>query len=254
MHFFDVSKCARASTLWNGCPTPQVCVERCPTEYYYPYSETAFSAVIDKQHKKHMQPFCSSEMTDAMVEDESTTMKWLIENNICPPWLVTSAPFLKRCLPSIVSDPADDSNTDIKNDTVIVEADKNPNEDADITAGEMLKSMENVARFLNVRSLGEKVFADLASSWWLILIGLVVGTILSFVWIILMRSSHGAIVLYSESYGTFHPFQIRGRGNDLVIARAVDRPRHHRLHLLLYEVLDSEAGAGRRPGLLYGSW
>jgi hypothetical protein len=40
---------------------------------------------------------------------------------------------------------------------------------------------------MNAKNFGEMVFSDLVNSWWLILIGLILGTILAFVWIILMR-------------------------------------------------------------------
>jgi hypothetical protein len=59
--FFDISKCAKPSVVFSGCPTQQVCVEKCPTEYYYPY-DNLLTEAGNKKTKKYMLPFCSSQV------------------------------------------------------------------------------------------------------------------------------------------------------------------------------------------------
>ena len=40
---------------------------------------------------------------------------------------------------------------------------------------------------LNLQTFGEKIFNDLKSSWWIILLAVFLGSFISFMWIILMR-------------------------------------------------------------------
>ena len=40
---------------------------------------------------------------------------------------------------------------------------------------------------LNLKSFGEKVFQDLKSSWWQILLAICLGGFVSFMWVIMMR-------------------------------------------------------------------
>ncbi len=46
---------------------------------------------------------------------------------------------------------------------------------------------EQVATFLELRTLGERIFADLAQTWWVLLVLLCLSTLLAFSWIVLMR-------------------------------------------------------------------
>ena len=54
--FFDISKCASLNSFTSGCPTPQVCVERCPTEYEFPYD---YNPLNDEDEKNKMRPYCT---------------------------------------------------------------------------------------------------------------------------------------------------------------------------------------------------
>ena len=122
------------------------------------------------------------------VNDTSYTMTKLIDEGICPPYLVPSKSYLKRCLPSIVEDPA---GNDVNNETVIVDCHCDdchcPDGDDDILAGDIQDAMGYVAKLMNARGVAEKAFADIRDSGWFILAGLIIGMILAFVWIILMR-------------------------------------------------------------------
>ena len=117
------------------------------------------------------------------VNDSSYTMDKLIIEGICPPYLVPSKSYLKRCLPSIIEDPA---GNDVNNETIIVDGDHMP-DDENILAGDIQDAMGYVAKLMNARGVAEKAFADIRDSGWFILAGLIIGMILAFVWIILMR-------------------------------------------------------------------
>jgi len=62
--FFDLSKCLGTSTLLNGCPTPQVCVQKCPQTFQTPYRELR-GGEEQAGLKKEMQPFCGPEVSAA---------------------------------------------------------------------------------------------------------------------------------------------------------------------------------------------
>ena len=99
------------------------------------------------------------------------TIDELIENQICPPWIMKSKPILGRCVPSITEEEYKDS--DINKDTVTWE--------------KLKDGVENLAKLLGLRDIGTKVFNDLKNQWWTILVGLIIAMVVSFVWIILMR-------------------------------------------------------------------
>jgi hypothetical protein len=79
-------------------------------------------------------------MTEADVEDDEVDMKVLIEKQICPPWLVPTSSYLKRCLPSF--DVAPDESETITNETVIVTPEQNGDPDGEgVDAGMIASAM-----------------------------------------------------------------------------------------------------------------
>jgi len=59
------------------------------------------------------------------------------------------------------------------------------------------KAVVRLTAFLNIRNVGERVFSDLAETWWMIGLSLIGACILSFVWIVLMRFLAGLMVWLS---------------------------------------------------------
>ena len=49
------------------------------------------------------------------------------------------------------------------------------------------KAVYRLTAYLNIRNIGERVFSDLAETWWMIGLSLIAACLLSFVWIFLMR-------------------------------------------------------------------
>ena len=66
-----------------------------------------------------------------------------------------------------------------------------------ISKGTLKYAMGALSAFLNVRNIGEKIFNDLKDSWYMVGIGLILATFLSFLWIILMRFIAGLMVWLS---------------------------------------------------------
>ncbi len=51
----------------------------------------------------------------------------------------------------------------------------------------MWQVLFQVVEVLNLSSLGERILADLMESWWIILLSLLMATLISFLWIYLMK-------------------------------------------------------------------
>ena len=49
--------------------------------------------------------------------------------------------------------------------------------------------------YLNIREVGERVFSDLAETWWMIGLSMIGACILSFIWIVLMRFLAGQSIV-----------------------------------------------------------
>ena len=84
---------------------------------------------------------------------------------------------LGRCVPSITEDEFDESN--------IAE---DPN--SKVTWQKLKEGVENLANLLGLKDIATNVFNDLKDNWWTILIGLIMSSFVSFLWIVLMRYIH----------------------------------------------------------------
>ena len=99
--FFDLSRCLlRPDALIAGCPTKQVCVEKCPDEFSFPWADGVVGSVQEEKVKKaNMSRYCGPKMTQAVIDDDSVTMKSLISSHVCPPWVLPSKALFQRCVP-----------------------------------------------------------------------------------------------------------------------------------------------------------
>ena len=93
------------------------------------------------------------------------------EKQICPEWIMKSKSILGRCVPSITEEELNDSDID----------------EGKITWDKLTEGVKNLANLLGLREVGTKVFSDLKNQWWTILVGLIIASLVSFLWIILMR-------------------------------------------------------------------
>ena len=96
-----------------------------------------------------------------------------IRDQVCPEWIMKSKPIIGRCVPSITSEEFEESD--------ISDA------ETSVTWEKLKKGVENLAKLLGLRDVGTKVFNDLQTQWWTILIGLIISSAVSFLWIVLMR-------------------------------------------------------------------
>ncbi|XP_035221732.1 choline transporter-like protein 2 isoform X2 [Stegodyphus dumicola] len=169
LFFFDLMKCARPSVVFTGCPTPQVCVDKCPDETFFanPYASNA-----DEIKRKLICKYNVSK-TDKTLEE-------LLKGDQCAQLYFRSTAMLGRCIPEIVFKGVSGLVTDEKNQTVL--EDGKP-----IEVDHLKNATQRLARFVSVSEVGIKIFSDFKTSWHLIVIGLLISMVISLIWIILMR-------------------------------------------------------------------
>ena len=183
--FFDLTRCLNPAVLALGCRTTQVCVSQCPQEKY--------SGVLDLQYrsseavKETLKPFCAN-MTQSRWD--RLTARQLIEDELCPAWLLPSTPILGRCLPTLIE--IDKGNPDNPNATLFGQNATLGGET--VKEGTVMSAVRALSGFLEIRSFGEKVWTDIADTYQIILGAYLVAAIVSFLWIVLMRFIAGVMV------------------------------------------------------------
>lgn len=174
LFFFDLVKCGRMGpgVFVNGCPTPQVCVDKCPDDNY-----VYLQNVADQDKSKLICKYGVDRSAKSLLD--------LVADEDCAPFYLKSKSVINRCLPiaslldfaeNVVQVPTSEGNynlTEGDNSTV---------------SGSALKTgLEVYEQFLNAKEYGEKIIADVVASWWMILIGLAIAMLISMIWITLMR-------------------------------------------------------------------
>ncbi|KAM6185055.1 choline transporter-like protein 4 [Rhynchocyon petersi] len=198
--YFNIFSCILATNVitavTNGlqCPTSQVCVSSCP--------ESAWTVEVNQLSETVGQVFYSANRSFCLPGVPST-MRVLesLEKELCPSFLLPSAPALGRCLPW--------SNS-------------TPPELPGIT-GNISQGISGLLDSLNTRDISVKIFEDLAQSWYWILICLCIALVLSLLFILLLRLVAGPLVLVLIlgvlgvlAYGIYHCWEeyrvLRDRG------------------------------------------
>jgi len=184
---FDITQCLNPAALISGCPTPHVCVSHCPDETFSAYGSLE-AGVAEHSIKDRIFPYCNVQNRSDL---DGRSVKQLIQDEICPPWYITSSSLFGRCFPS-------SSNNSVTTNEKIIRAQDNPNKEA-INQMMLQQALYRLTSYLNIREVGERIFSDLAETWWMIGISLIGACVLSFIWIVLMRFLAGLMVWLSIS-------------------------------------------------------
>ncbi|XP_035378946.1 choline transporter-like protein 4 [Electrophorus electricus] len=99
--YFDLLKCARATTEMDAileglqCPTTQVCVKKCPSEFWKLPPEAYAPNALPKDffQQQYCDPRLDLAQTTLSVQD-------ILNQELCPYFYTPSKPELGRCLPS----------------------------------------------------------------------------------------------------------------------------------------------------------
>ena len=113
-------------------------------------------------------------------ENKNKSIKDLIKAEICPAWYLPSKAILGRCIPTLREDQIFKSSETLKGN--------------EVTRTILTEAVNKFGIFLSVREFGEKVFNDLADTWWMICVALLAACLLSFLWIFLLKKAASFIV------------------------------------------------------------
>uniref|UniRef100_A0A452VM76 Choline transporter-like protein n=1 Tax=Ursus maritimus TaxID=29073 RepID=A0A452VM76_URSMA len=208
LFYFNIVKCASPLVLLEfQCPTPQICVEKCPDRYL-----TYLNAHRSQDFEYYKQFCVPGFQTNKGVAE-------VLRDGDCPAVLIPSKPLARRCFPAIHAHKGvlmvgnettyEDGHGSRKNITELVEGAKKAN------------------GVLEARQLAMRIFEDYTVSWYWIVIGLVIAMLLSLLFIVLLRFLAGVMVwvmvtmlILVLGYGIFHCYmeymRLRGEaGSDI---------------------------------------
>jgi len=170
--FFDLTECLNPAVISLGCPTPQICIENCPTETW----PNTLKKVRNIQNvPKEIKPFCADDA------DFSKSFAQLIKMEKCPPYVLKSTPFLGRCVPALGGE-----------DTIV-------SEDKNLTKENVQDATRRIMTFISARDFLSDAITDLKETYWMIGIGLILSFLLCMLWVFLMRFIAGILIWTSIS-------------------------------------------------------
>ncbi|XP_059827094.1 choline transporter-like protein 4 [Hypanus sabinus] len=180
--YFDILKCVSPTGILTSaldrlqCPTTQVCVSQCPSEFWLPVLTFVPGMKVSNIFQ---QQYCNP------ILDLSTTNlkpQEIVAKELCPPYTIPSIPFLGRCVPNL------DGTVFPKNFTIEGMSPGNATEDA------VAKATENLVQGFNFKQVGMRIFEDFTKSWHWILIGLVIAMLISLLFLLLLRFIAGILI------------------------------------------------------------
>lgn len=194
--YFDVIQCAASvnvvSAGLNGlqCPTPQVCVEQCPTSF----------SIVDLTTlpaKAFNANFC----VPATVLTSFSSVQEVLDKELCPFFTIPTTPILGRCLPNIYAVQEAPDNFTIDGNTV------------NDTINAIKNGTSGLVDSLNHKDVVIQIFEDFASAWPWILLGLVIAMVVSLLFLLLLRFTAPVMVwlliigvLAAGAYGIWHSY------------------------------------------------
>ncbi|KAM5238497.1 choline transporter-like protein 2 isoform 2-T2 [Ctenodactylus gundi] len=210
LFYFNIVKCASPLVLLEfQCPTPQICVEKCPDRYL-----TLLNAWTKPPEFEYYKQFCVPD-----VKRDSTSVAEVLRDDRCPAVLIPSKPLAQRCFPAIHAHKG-----------VIMVGNETTYEDGHGTRKNVTELVEGAKKangVLEARQLAMRIFEDYTVSWYWIVIGLVIAMVLSLLFVVLLRFLAGimvwvmiVMVVLVLGYGIFHCYmeysRLRGEaGSDI---------------------------------------
>uniref|UniRef100_A0A672KPJ5 Choline transporter-like protein n=1 Tax=Sinocyclocheilus grahami TaxID=75366 RepID=A0A672KPJ5_SINGR len=194
LFYFNILQCANPTVLINlQCPTTQLCVSKCP-DRFATYIDMQYNYRRNKSYWDYYKLFCKPGFNNP---DK------VLQNEDCPSMIVPSRPFLQRCFPDFIT----------RNGTLTV-ANKTSFKDGHgkiRSVVDLRDAANGITSLLDAKEVGVKIFEDYASSWFWILIGLVISMLVSLIFILLLRFTAGVLfwmvifgVIAAVGYGIWH--------------------------------------------------
>uniref|UniRef100_A0AAY4B1N1 Choline transporter-like protein n=1 Tax=Denticeps clupeoides TaxID=299321 RepID=A0AAY4B1N1_9TELE len=178
LFYFNILKCANPAVLINlQCPTTQMCVSKCP-DRFATYADMQFHYQFNRSHWDYYKQFCR------------------------PGFNNPKKVLLQRCFPDFVTT---NGTLTVANKTVFKDS---------LDVIRSVTELKDAATLLDAKEVGIKIVEDYASSWYWILIGLVIALVVSLIFILLLRFTAGILlwfiiigVIVVVAYGIWHCYQ-----------------------------------------------
>ena len=191
--FFDLMHCIRNlhSLPFLGCPTTQLCVERCPDSHWSWMSMAGLEASSGIDVSRRERDLTCVDEVDWGVEKWATMdLSDLVAGGYCAAYTLPQEPVLQRCMPSFLVDSMKGDNKAIAEGNVTLYNDAGEK----ISTGDLGSSQGVVQALLDMQQWGDKVLADIRATWPHMLFFVAVALIVSFLWILLLRFMAGVLV------------------------------------------------------------
>ncbi|XP_077580901.1 choline transporter-like protein 5-A [Stigmatopora nigra] len=183
LFYFNILKCANPSILINlQCPTTQMCVSKCPDKFAT-YSEMQLERQIGNggnggnggggggvswQYYRH---FCKPGFNDP-----HKPVSQVLRDEDCPSMIVPSRPIFQRCLPDVLR------LNGTANQSGFQDAVKKTR-----NVTELLDAARVIRQLVDTRELALKILEDYAKSWPWIILALLIATMFSLIFVVLLR-------------------------------------------------------------------
>ncbi|XP_064650340.1 choline transporter-like protein 2 isoform X2 [Lineus longissimus] len=188
--FFDMLECARmgAAVFINGCPTPQQCVATCPQKYWV-FTIAAAQEITGFSASARADMICKTGVDPTVGQYASMSITDLVTKDYCAPYYVNSTAFVGRCVPSIFNQITNMAAGLVTSGFALVDK-----SNSTVTGTALDTATGYLSTFLSAVTIAEAVFADCRSSWWMMLVGFGISTIVCLLYILLMRFIVGFMV------------------------------------------------------------
>jgi solute carrier family 44 (choline transporter-like protein), member 2/4/5 len=180
LFFFDLTLCGKSAavSLMKGCPTTQICLEKCPDKNWYWKTALLENTVSDAICQDGIDPTRSGPLSD------------LVTQGKCAPYYFNSTSVSGRCVPNLFLNAVRGAQSVYTFHGVNLSNTLNET----ITGSDLQQSSKTLSTLIAAVNVGQKVVSDLAASWWKILIMLIFAALLSLIWCGLMRCAVSILV------------------------------------------------------------
>uniref|UniRef100_A0AAR2IWB0 Choline transporter-like protein n=1 Tax=Pygocentrus nattereri TaxID=42514 RepID=A0AAR2IWB0_PYGNA len=176
--YFNILQCATATNIMAAalqglqCPTTQICVKSCPSDFWS-LNPLAY------QPKANLSQYFNQDLCVPWLDLSTTKLSAseIISKEFCPYFYTPTTSVLGRCLPSLGTSSYDN----------IPPGFQLPGLTTNQTVNMLKNSTSDMMNSFNARDVGVRIFADFASTWQWIVLGLVIAMLASLLFLLLLR-------------------------------------------------------------------
>ncbi|XP_073478677.1 choline transporter-like protein 2 isoform X1 [Aquarana catesbeiana] len=205
LFYFNIMKCASPLVLLEfQCPTPQICVEKCPDRFL-----TYLTVATTQQDFDYYKRFCRYDFNNF-----SKSPVEVLRDKDCPAMITPSKPFTRRCFPAI----------NIKKGVITVGNETTFDDgkgQKQRNVSDLVEGAKKANVVLEARQVAMKIFEDYTVSWYWIIIGLIIAMLISLLFVVLLRFLAGIMIwvmivllIAVMGYGIFHCYMEYARLKD----------------------------------------